>query len=60
MLKMRTEAALRQKANGGVSEITMLERLEVRANVFTVEEFEDIRAVLGDAAVIGPAAWDEA
>ncbi|KAG8988300.1 hypothetical protein FRB94_003393 [Tulasnella sp. JGI-2019a] len=59
MVKTRTDAAIRQKGTSSMSEIAMLEKLEVRAGVFAVEEFEVIQAVLGDASVILPAKQDK-
>ncbi|KAG8988311.1 hypothetical protein FRB94_003382 [Tulasnella sp. JGI-2019a] len=59
MIKTRTEAALRQKGTGRVRGIKMLRRLEVEVDVFTVEEFEAIRAVIGDVAIMMPATQDK-
>ncbi|KAG8992296.1 hypothetical protein FRB93_002402 [Tulasnella sp. JGI-2019a] len=54
MIKARTEAALLRGGTGTTDEIAMLEVLEVGADVFTSEEFEAVRGVLGDAAVMRP------
>ncbi|KAG9029261.1 hypothetical protein FRB95_005535 [Tulasnella sp. JGI-2019a] len=52
MIKTRAEAALRRKKTGGMDGIVMLKKLEVGEDVFTFEEFEAVRAVLGNAAVM--------
>ncbi|KAG8988287.1 hypothetical protein FRB93_004117 [Tulasnella sp. JGI-2019a] len=47
MVKMRTEVALHQKETKGTSGVAMLEWLEVGKGVFLVEDFEEVRAILG-------------
>ncbi|KAG8988288.1 hypothetical protein FRB94_014747 [Tulasnella sp. JGI-2019a] len=54
MVKMRTEAALRQKEAKETSGVAILERLEVGKDVFSAEEFEAVRTALGHAVVMKP------
>ncbi|KAG8988305.1 hypothetical protein FRB94_003388 [Tulasnella sp. JGI-2019a] len=52
MVTARTEAALPRQGTVEADDISMLEKLEIGREVFTVKEFEAVRAVLGDAAVM--------
>ncbi|KAG9002400.1 hypothetical protein FRB93_011517 [Tulasnella sp. JGI-2019a] len=54
MVETRVEAALFQQGPGGTGEIAMLEKLGVGEEVFTLEDFEAVRAVIRDAIVVAP------
>ncbi|KAG9035062.1 hypothetical protein FRB95_012081 [Tulasnella sp. JGI-2019a] len=55
MIKARMEAALHKEGTRCIGGIAKLDRFHVEAGVFMSEEFEAIRGVLGDAAIVKPA-----
>ncbi|KAG8986274.1 hypothetical protein FRB93_005368 [Tulasnella sp. JGI-2019a] len=54
MAEARAEAALRQDGAGNVGKIVKLGRFQAERGVFTETQFEAVRAVLGDVAVLWP------
>ncbi|KAG8984756.1 hypothetical protein FRB93_006334 [Tulasnella sp. JGI-2019a] len=61
MVKTRTEAvaATHQRGSTGMNELVMLERFEVKHSLFTKDEFESVKAILGDAAFIHLETWND-
>ncbi|KAG8986643.1 hypothetical protein FRB94_003152 [Tulasnella sp. JGI-2019a] len=54
MFETRGEAASHPPGTEGIGTIAMLERVEVREKVFTLEEIETIRAVVRDVVISTP------
>ncbi|KAG8986644.1 hypothetical protein FRB95_004868 [Tulasnella sp. JGI-2019a] len=54
MVETRMKAALLRRGPGGTGEIVMLERLGIGEEVFTLEDFGAVRAVIRDVIVVAP------